>query len=70
MCGCNKKTRARILNLRNLRRQSILNQVSTVFNNVPKINPPMPKIEVYKPQINSFRLLNSKLRSSASMKSR
>ena len=63
MCGCNKKTRQILLNIQKQRKQGV-NKRDTIV---------LPETE-YKEKNNnsnnSFRLLNSKLPSSASLKSR
>jgi len=65
MCGCNKKTRQILLNIQKQRRQAMnkTDEIVLPNNGYKEKNNNSNKI-------NSFRLLNSKLPSSASLKSR
>lgn len=63
MCGCNKKTRQIILNIQKQRRQA-LNKINEISDNSNK------EKNNNSNKINSFRLLNPKLPSSANLKSR
>lgn len=65
MCGCNKRTRQILLNIQKQRRQSA-NKTNEIV--LPHVDNKEKNNNSNK--INSFRLLNSKLPSSASLKSR
>jgi hypothetical protein len=65
MCGCNKKTRQILLNIQKQRRQGM-----NKTNEIVLPNSEYKEKNNNSNKINSFRLLNSKLPSSASLKSR